>query len=81
MRFSSSDFFHESLSTAPLSIPLGPLQFFTKIHEDIHNFVFTGVVDTGHKLFTGVNQRAMNYRPCIIATSDKLIASVIDTGD
>jgi hypothetical protein len=51
-------FFHESVSPGPLSIPLGPFQIFMTIRGDIHNFVFTtGVVDTGDKLFTVVNDK------------------------
>jgi hypothetical protein len=38
---------------------MGPLRIFTKIREDIRNFVFiAGVVDTGEKLFTGVNDNS-----------------------
>jgi hypothetical protein len=33
MRFSTSGFFHESVSAKPLSIPLGPFQFFRKFAE------------------------------------------------
>jgi hypothetical protein len=62
MRFSSSGFFHESVSPGPLSIPLGPLPILTKIRGDIHNFVFmAGVNDTIDNLFTSV-----------VATGDKL---------
>jgi hypothetical protein len=43
-------FFHESVSSRPLSIPLGPFRIFTKILGDILNFVFTSVKDTGDKL-------------------------------
>ncbi len=55
MRFSSLGFFHESLYPGPLSILLGPLLIFTKIHEDMCNFVFTGVIDNGDKLYIAVN--------------------------
>jgi len=45
--FSSSGFFHESVSPWPLSILLGPYRIFTKIRADIRNFVFiAGVNDT-----------------------------------
>ncbi len=48
MRFSSTDFFHESVSPWPLSIPLGQFGNFTIIRG--HNFGFIGgVVDTGDK--------------------------------
>jgi len=39
-----------------MSIPLGLFQIFSKIHEDILEWMFiTGVNDTGDKLFTCVN--------------------------
>ncbi len=49
-------FFYESVSPEPLSIPLGPFRFFTKIRGDIGKFMFiTGVKDTRDPLFTSVN--------------------------
>ncbi len=49
-------FFHESVSPRPISIPLGPFRIFSKIRGDIHELMFfTGVNDTGEKLFSGVN--------------------------
>jgi hypothetical protein len=51
-------------------ILLGPFLIFTKIHGDIHNFVFiAGIVVTCDKLFTGVNDSAdiltaINYCWC-----------------
>jgi hypothetical protein len=36
-------------------IPLGPFRIFTKIRRDIRYFVFTGVNDTGDKLYTSLN--------------------------
>ncbi len=52
-----------------MSTPLGPFRIFSKIHEDILEWMFiTGVNDTGDKLFTGVND-----------TRDKFIAGVNDT--
>jgi hypothetical protein len=49
-------FFHESVSSRPLSTPLGPFKIFTKIHGDIPSFVFiVGINGTGDKVFTGVN--------------------------
>ncbi len=54
-----------------MSTPLGPFQTFSKIREDILEWMFiTCVNDTGDKLFTGVND-----------TSDKFIAGVVDTVD
>jgi hypothetical protein len=48
MRFSTSGFFHESVSPQPLSIPLGPFRIFSKIPRDIRSSRFaTG--DTGGK--------------------------------
>jgi hypothetical protein len=72
MRFSTSSFFHESLSPRPPSIPLEPFFWiFSKIRGDIRELVFiTGVVDTGDKLFSGVND-----------TGEKCIAGVVDTGE
>jgi hypothetical protein len=64
-RFSTSDFFHESVSPKPLSIPLGSFRIFSKIRGDIRSSMFaTGVVDTGgnkckmQKIF---NQKSFNY--------------------
>jgi hypothetical protein len=43
-------FFHESVSTKPLSIPLGPFQIFSKLFGDIHSSMCTiFVVDTSGK--------------------------------
>ncbi len=54
-----------------MSTPLGPFRIFSKIREDILEWMFiTGVNDAGDKLFTGVND-----------TGDKLIGGVNDTGD
>jgi hypothetical protein len=47
-------FFHESVSPGPLSIPLGPFQFFMKTCGDIRVY-FDGGNNTGDNLFTGVN--------------------------
>jgi hypothetical protein len=49
MTFSTSDFFHESGSPQPQSIPLGPFQIFSKIRERSLRRI-TGIVDTGGKL-------------------------------
>jgi hypothetical protein len=55
-RFLTSGFYCDSVSSGPMSIPLGPFQIFSKIRGDIHNFVFiAGVNDTGDKLVIGVN--------------------------
>ncbi len=55
-RFSPSGFFHESVSPGPLSIPLGPFWFFSKIRGDISESIFiTGRNDTRNNLFSGVN--------------------------
>ncbi len=54
-----------------MSTPLGPFQIFSKIREDILEWMFiTGVNDNGDMLFTSVND-----------TGDKFIAGVVDTGD
>ncbi len=54
-----------------MSTSLGPFRIFSKIREDILEWIFiTGVNNTGDKLFTGVND-----------TGNKFIAGVVDTGD
>jgi hypothetical protein len=46
--FSTSGFFHESVSPKPMSIPLGSFRILLKIRGDIHSSRFdTGVNDTG----------------------------------
>ncbi len=40
-RFSSSGFFHESVSPKPLRIPLGPFQIFSKIRGDFRSSRFS----------------------------------------
>jgi hypothetical protein len=48
--FRLQSFFHESVSPKPLSLPLGPFHFFSKIRGDIRSSRCTiGVVDTGGK--------------------------------
>ncbi len=70
-RFSTSGFFHESVSPRPPSIPVEPFWIFSKIRRDIRELLFiTGVSDNGNKLYSGVND-----------TSEKFIAGVVDTGD
>ncbi len=71
MRFSSSGFFHESVSPRPISISLGPFRIFSKIRRDIRELMFiAGVNDTGEKLFSGINN-----------TAKKLFTGVNDTAD
>ncbi len=41
----TSRFFHESVSPPALEYPIGLFQSFTKIHRDIHNFVFIEYCD------------------------------------
>jgi len=49
-RFSTSGFFHESVSPKPLSLPIGPFRIFSKIRGDIRSSRFaTGVNNTGGK--------------------------------
>ncbi len=53
----SFNFFHNSVFPGSLSIPLGPFQIFSKIREDIGEWMFvTGINYTSDKLFTGVNE-------------------------
>ncbi len=70
-------FFHESVSPKPLSIPLGPFQIFSKIRGEIRSSRFAaGIVDTGGKFATGVNntreigckisRQCRWYRRCIL---------------
>jgi hypothetical protein len=67
----SRDFFHESVSPKPLSIPLGPFRIFSKIRGDIRSSrLTTGINDTGSKFATGVND-----------TGGKIAAGVNDAGD
>ncbi len=47
-RFSTSDFFHKSVSPGPLSMPIGPFRFFSKIRE---RMFISGGNDTGGKKF------------------------------
>ncbi len=48
--FQLQDFSWISVSPGPLSILLGPFQFFSKIHGDIHQWMFiSGVYDSGCK--------------------------------
>ncbi len=45
-RFSTSSFFHESVSPGPLSIPLGPFRIFSKIRGDIREWMLSAVSTT-----------------------------------
>ncbi len=65
-RFSTSGFFHESVSPKPLSIPLGP---FPRILGDICSSRCT--VDTGGKFATCINNTS--------GTGGKFNAGVVDT--
>ncbi len=70
-RFSTSGFFHESVSPRPPSIPLEPFWIFSKTRGDIRELLFiTGANDTGDKLFSGVND-----------TGETFLAGVVDTGN
>jgi hypothetical protein len=54
--FFASGFFHESVSPKPLSIPLGPFRFFSKILGDIRSSMLTTAIgDNGCKFATGIN--------------------------
>ena len=69
--FCLQDFFHDSFSPEPFSIPLESFQSFTNIHRDIHNFVFIGsvldVIDIGVKLLpvslTPVIKPVLGFHP------------------
>jgi|LakMenEpi03Aug12_release.lakeMendotaPanAssembly.Ray.scaffolds.fasta_scaffold2235695_1 hypothetical protein len=51
MRFSNSDFFHDSVSSGPLNIPFWPFRIFKKICGDIRNFLnIAGVFVAGDKI-------------------------------
>jgi hypothetical protein len=59
------------MAPRPPSIPLGPFWIFSKIRGDIREWIFIAcVLDTGNKLFSGVND-----------TGEKFIAGVNDTCD
>ncbi len=54
-----------------MSTPLGPFRIFSKIREDILEWMYiTGVNDTAEKLFTGVSD-----------TADIFFGGVNDTGE
>jgi hypothetical protein len=58
------NFLHVAVSPRrPLSIPLGPLQMFTKILENIRNFeIIANVLDISFLLMSAI--RAINYCRC-----------------
>ncbi len=59
-------FFHESVSTQPQSIPLGPFRFFSKIRRDIRKSRWTtGINDTGGKIPTGINDTGGKFATVI----------------
>ena len=58
------------MSPRPPSTALGPFRIFSKIRGDIRELMFIAGVNTGEKLFSGVND-----------TGEKFIAGVVDTGD
>jgi hypothetical protein len=59
--FSTSDFFHESVSPKPLHIPFGPFQIFSKIRGDIYGSKCTTGVDTSCKWKKIFSQKNFNY--------------------
>ena len=84
-RFFASDFFHESVSPQPQSIPLGPFRIFSKIRGDIRKSrCTTGINDTGGKFVTGVNDTgskiAAGINDSVVDTGGKFAADVNDTG-
>ncbi len=63
-------FFHESVSSRHISIPLGPFWILSKIRGDIRELMFiAGVNDTGEKLFSGVNDTGNKF--LIVDTGQK----------
>ena len=77
MRFSTSGFFHESVSPRPPSIPLEPFRIFSKIRGDIRELMFiTGVNDTGEKLLPVSLTPAIN-----LCHGFSVISGVVDTGE
>jgi hypothetical protein len=60
-------FFHESIFPQTQSIPLGPFQVFSKIHEDIcKSRCTTGISDTGSKFATGINDTWRQILPPVL---------------
>ncbi len=60
-RFSSSGFFHESVSPEPLSIPLGPFFEFGRKFAEIRNFVFTSITFEHLREFLQSEMAYMRY--------------------
>ncbi len=80
-RFSTSGFFHESVSPRPPSIPLEPFWIFSKIRGDIRELMF--INDTGDKVFSGVNDTSEKFIAGVINLCHgfSVIAGVVDTGE
>ncbi len=73
--------FHESVSPKPLSIPLGPFRFFSKIRGDIGSSrLTTGINDTGGKIAAGINDTGGKIAAGINDTGGKIAAGINDTG-
>jgi hypothetical protein len=77
-RFFASGFFHESVSPQPQSIPLGPLQIFSKNCGDIRKSRCTTGINTGGKFATGVNDTSGKVAAGINDTRGKFASSVVD---
>jgi hypothetical protein len=77
----SQDFFHESVSPQPQSIPFRPFQIFSKIHGDIRESrCTTGINDIGGKLTTGVNDIGGKIAAGINDTGGKFATGISDNG-
>ncbi len=78
-RFFASDFFHESVSPPPQSIPFRPFQIFSKIRGDIREswcttcINDTGVNDTGGKIAAGINDIGGKFATGISDTGCKFL--------
>ncbi len=71
MRFFVSRFFHESVSSQPQSIPLGPFQIFSKIRRDIRKSrCTTGINDTGGKIAAGINNTGGKFATSFASVDD-----------
>jgi hypothetical protein len=89
-RFSTSGFFHESVSPKPLSIPVGPFRFFSKIRGDIRSSRLPPVSTTlaklvakfatGGKFAAGVVETGGNFAAAVVDTGGKFVTGVVDTG-
>jgi hypothetical protein len=66
-------FFHESVSPQPQSIPLGPVQIFLKICKDIPKSRCTpGLNNTGGKIAEGINDTGGTFATGINDTGGKV---------